>query len=134
MDQPALFHESVSDALREVVRALGGAKQVGHRTRPDLAIDHAARWVSDCLNDDRREHFTPSQVLWLLTAGRESACHVAMGCIAAQAGYAEPVPVSLEDERSKLQREFVECTKTLSRISEALGLDHKLPAAMRVVK
>jgi hypothetical protein len=134
MDQPALFHESVSDALREVVRALGGAKQVGHRMRPDLAIDHAARWVSDCLNDDRREHFTPSQVLWLLSAGREAGCHVAMGYLAAQAGYAEPVPLQPEDERAKLQHEFMESVKTLSRISEALGLDHKLPAAMRVVK
>jgi hypothetical protein len=86
------------------------------------------------MNDDRREHFTPSQVLWLLRAGREAGCHAAMGYLAAQAGYAEPVPVTPEDERARLQREFVQAARSLSRISEALGLDHKLPEVMRVVK
>lgn len=28
--QPALFYDSIEDAIRELVRVLGGAKTVGH--------------------------------------------------------------------------------------------------------
>lgn len=56
MSQPALFHESIIDALRELVQGLGGTKAVGARMRPEMPVDHAGRWLSDCLNDARREH------------------------------------------------------------------------------
>lgn len=68
--QQVLFHESLNDALREVVQTLGGTKKVGVLMRPEKSADEAARWISDCLNPDRREKFDPEQVLWLLREGR----------------------------------------------------------------
>ena len=88
--QPALFHESISDALRELVAALGGTKAVGARMRPELPADHAGRWLNDCLNDSRREHLTPEQLLWLLAEGRRTGLHSAMGWIASECGYTTP--------------------------------------------
>ncbi len=121
MNAPALFHETITDALRELVQALGGFKAVGAKMRPEKSPDEAARWVSDCLNSDRREEFKPDQVLWLLRAGREIGCHAAANYLMREAGYADPVPVEPEDERTRLQREFIAATKGLSTIADRLA-------------
>ena len=108
--QTTLFHDSILDALREVVTVCGGLKSVGARMRPDLSPDHAGRWLSDCLNGDRREHFTPGQLIWLMRDGRNANCHVAATYLLREAGYADPVPVSAEDEQTALMREFVDAS------------------------
>ncbi len=41
--QLSLHHESITDALREVIQASGGAKVVGAKMFPDMTIDHASR-------------------------------------------------------------------------------------------
>jgi hypothetical protein len=117
MSQPALFHESINDALRELVQALGGTKQVGARMRPELPADHAGRWLNDCLNSDRREHLTPEQVVWLLAEGRQIGAHGAITYITSECGYSAPKPVEPEDERAALQREYIEAAKTMSKLA-----------------
>lgn len=69
--QQALFHESIHDALREVIRAAGGSKVVGCKLWPSLPVDQAASKISDCLNPDRRQHFNEAELLHLLRIGRE---------------------------------------------------------------
>lgn len=113
MTQSALFHDSILEALREVVMTCGGLKSVGARMRPDLSPDQAGRWLSDCLSEDRRERLTPSQMLWLLREGRNANCHVAATFLLREAGYADPVPVSAEDEQTALMREFVDAQKAM---------------------
>lgn len=115
--QPALFHESISDALRELVASLGGTKAVGARMRPELPADHAGRWLNDCLNDSRREHMTPEQLMWLLTEGRRTGIHGAITWIATECGYSAPQPVEPEDERAQLQREYIEAAKSMARLA-----------------
>lgn len=61
--QMSLMHETLNDALREVVQAAGGAKKVGGSMFPEKTADDAASRVRDCLNADRREVFSPEQVL-----------------------------------------------------------------------
>lgn len=117
---PALFHESVNDALREVVQALGGPKAVGAKMRPEKGVDVAGRWVSDCLNQERSERFDPDQVLWLLRAGRAAGVHACANYLMREAGYADPVPVEPEDERARLQREFIEAAGVVQVIAERL--------------
>jgi hypothetical protein len=119
--QLALVHETLSDALREVVQALGGSKKVGQLLRPSKAADEGARWVLDCLNADRREHFSPEDVLLLLREGRRVGAHAAMAYLASEAGYAPPVPVEPSDEAAELQRSFIESVKQQQRLLERLG-------------
>ena len=69
MSQSALFSEDIHDALRDVVRALGGVKDAGARLRPELPADAAGHWLKDCLNPERRHRLDPEQVLWLLREG-----------------------------------------------------------------
>ena len=62
MMQDRLFFEDWREALRHVVAAMGGPKVVGARMRQDMKPDHAGRWISHCLNSDRREHFSPDHL------------------------------------------------------------------------
>lgn len=120
MSQPALFHESINDALRELVQALGGTKAVGARMRPELPADHAGRWLNDCLNMERREHLTPEQVVWLMASGRQIGAHGAINWLAGECGYSTPAPVEPEDERARLQREYIEAVRTMQHLTERI--------------
>ncbi len=123
--QPALFYESINDVLREVVQALGGAKKVGAMMRPQKLIDEAGRWVSDCLNPDRREKFDPEEVQFLLREARKIGMHSAINYICGDAGYSNPQPVEPEDEKARLMREFIEATKQATRNIERMeALSH----------
>ena len=118
--QMTLIHESITDALREVIQAAGGAKKVGAMMFPDMPADHAAGKVRDCLNIDRRERFTPDQVAMIVRIGREVGCHAVMNFLARDGGYANPVPIEPEDEAMRLQREFVEATKSLAQMANRI--------------
>lgn len=121
MNAPALFHESLLDALAEVVRALGGSKAVGAKMRPEKGVDTAGKWVSDCLNADRAERFDPEQVLFLLRAGRAAGCHAAANYLMRESGYADPIPVEPEDERARAQRDFEAAVKALGTVTDRLA-------------
>lgn len=118
--QLGLMHESINDALREVVQACGGHKAVGAEMRPELPVDQAAGWVRDCLNPDRREKFSPEQVVFLLRKGRAVGSHAGINYLAREAGYADPQPVEPESEVARTQREFVEATRHLSKLAERI--------------
>lgn len=128
MDQPALFHESFTDALRDVIKALGGVKAVGASMRSDLSPDHAGRWLSDCLNDERREKLSPEQVVLILRRGREIGMHSAMAYLSQECGYAA-TPIEPEDERAALQREYIEAAKAMAKVASRI---EQLAPAMSV--
>lgn len=111
-----LFFEDIEDALRYVVQCMGGAKVVGAKVRPEMDPDKAGRWLADCLNDLRREHLAPQQVLMVLRMARQAGIHAAMRHINGECGYADPTPIEPEDEIARLQREYVEATKTLGAL------------------
>lgn len=121
MSAPALFHETLLDALREVVGALGGSKKVGPLLRSTKTPEEAARFINDCLNPDRRERFDPDDVLYLLRAGRAAGCHAAANYIMREAGYADPIPVEPEDERARAQRDFEIAVKALGTVTDRLA-------------
>lgn len=125
MSQNTLFSEDINDALRDVVRALGGTKEVGHRLRPELAPPEAGSWLKDCLNPSRRERLNPEQVMWLLREARKVGCHTAMHFVCDEAGYARAAALEPQDEATKLQRDFIDAVAMLKKITdrgERLGL------------
>jgi len=120
MNQEALFYDTFSEALKDVVKAAGGAKSVGCKLWPEKTPDAAHRTLLDCLNDNRAEKFSPEQVLLLLKIGREVGCHAAINYVARETGYSDPRPIEPEDERARLQREFVEAQKAMSKLAERM--------------
>ena len=111
--QSDLFYETIEDALNALVVTLGGPKKVGSMMRPEKPADEAARWVRDCLNTDRREHFTPAQILWLLRQGRAAGFHGAMDFIAHESGYTPPLPRSAAEEEPEMVSVIERSTQTL---------------------
>ena len=120
MSQAALFHESITDAMREVIQALGGTKSVASRMRPEMPPDHAGRWLADCLSAERREKLSPDQVLWLGREGRRIGCHALAYYLFRDLGYADPVPIDPDDEKARLEREFIEAAKSMQAMADRL--------------
>lgn len=118
--QLRLHHETINDALTEVVQALGGPKKVGAMMRPDKPVEESSRWVRDCLNAERREHFDPEQIIFLLAKAREIHCHGAMAFLSNATGYSA-TPIEPADEAAKLQREFIECARLQGKMLERLA-------------
>ena len=124
MNQPSLFHEDIWMALTDCVRALGGAKTVGHLMRPEKDPVDAGKWLLDCLSSKRNDKLCLEQVLWILREARKINCHAGATFILRDAGYADPQPIEPEDERAALQRSFVESVKLQRQILtrlESLG-------------
>ena len=116
----ALFHESLSDALRECIGVCGGMKAVGSKLWPEIDPEQAGRKLADCLNDGKRDKLSPEQVLLVLRMARARGCHAGMMFLARDLGYADPVAIEPEDERAKLQREFIESTRALTKMAERI--------------
>lgn len=112
-------YESVNDALKSAVAALGGVKKIGPKMRPEMTTEQAAQWLRDCTNPDRRERLSPEQVLMVLRLAREAGFHAAMDYVAFDCGYkAQPVdPVSQEAE---LQGRFIDAVAQLAAIQSQM--------------
>jgi len=119
--QLGLMHETISEALAEIVKAAGGYKPVGCRLWPEMAADHAGNKLRDCLNHDRREKLSPDQVILLLKIGREIGVHSAIHFMARECGYTDPAPIDPEDERNQLMREFIDAQKSMQQMVERMA-------------
>lgn len=120
MEQTPLFHEDLNAALGYLVSALGGPKRVGSEMWPSMSPDKAGRKLSDCLNDNHQQKFSPDDIMWLLREGRKYGVHSAMSFISEESGYDTPQPIEPEDERAKLQRQYVEATKMMAGIAKQM--------------
>lgn len=114
--------ESLNDALIDLVKALGGSKQVGPRLWPDAAPDAAQRKLLDCLNDDRPHHLTPGQLMLVLRLGRERGLHQCVEYMLQSLGYAPPVPVEPRDELAELQRQFLEAARQMQGMAARMEM------------
>lgn len=106
MDQQALFHEDVNDALRSAIKACGGTKAVAAKLWPEKTMNDAHSYLNDCLNVARPAKLSPEQVLLLLKWAHEQGYHGAMHYIAQECGY-EAKPVEPVDELTELIRDYL---------------------------
>lgn len=120
-EQMPLLVDDYDDAIRAAVIALGGFKKVGSDLRPELPIDQAGRWLSDCCNPDRRDTLSPKQLGLIRRMAREAGIHVLATFEAREAGYMDPMPVEPEDEKAALQRLFCAKVDELAAIQSQLG-------------
>lgn len=119
-EQGKLFYESLTDALRDDVRACGGNKVVAGKLRPELPVDHATRWLLDCLNPDRREKLDGDQLVLIMRWAREFGSYATAQYLMQQSGFERPRPLNLQQERQSLQERFIDAMKTAERISKRL--------------
>lgn len=129
MDTPSLFVDSIEEAIAEVARVCGGRKAFAASMWPSLPVREAHNRFDACLNPERREHFHPSDLIFIAKAGREAGCHSLMLFLAREAGYADPQPVEPEDERARLQREFVQAQRAMAQLAARMERAGMLRAA-----
>lgn len=95
------FFDSPEDALRAAVQQLGGAKKVAPILwGADRSVEQATRSLLDCLNHDRAEKLSISQVMQILRMARDAGYHAPMLWFAAELGYdAHPITKAEEVDR-----------------------------------
>jgi hypothetical protein len=120
-EQGELFYETLTDALRATVDALGGPKVVGQTLWPEKGTDEARRALLDCLNPDRPHQLGDDRLVLLLKMSRAKGIHTATAWIMAEIGYAPPQPVEPEDQMAALQREFIAAVEKQGAIADRIA-------------
>lgn len=117
MSTNSLFHESITEAIKDTIAACGGTKTVAAKLWPEKAPDAAHRLLLSCLNDDRPERLSPEQLMFVLRMGRERGVHVGITYILRELGYADPQPIEPVDELAELQRNYIESVQQQARLA-----------------
>ncbi|NII54375.1 hypothetical protein [Luteibacter sp. SG786] len=117
-----IVYETYEDAIRDAVTALGGFKKVGSMLWPAMPADDAGRKLSACLNTEKREKLDLGELRLIRHAARAQGIHTLMFYEARDSGYAEPTPVTPEDENAQLMREFIAATKVLESIQNRMKI------------
>ena len=115
--QQSFLHETLAEALRQDIGNAGGMKVVGAVLWPEIPTDQAAGKLRDATNPERREKLSPDQMAHVMKMSRAVGSHAALTFLCRSTGYADPVAVEPEDERARMQREFVEATKSLAQMA-----------------
>lgn len=111
MQQEKLFHEDIYEALRTDILACGGFKAVGCVLWPEKAADKAGENLNNCLNRTRPEKLDPEQVLLIQKLAKNRGAFASLYYQTDEIGMTRPLPIEPEDEKAKLQRQFIEAVK-----------------------
>lgn len=106
MDQQELLHEDWRDALRHVVKALGGMEAVGIDLWPGKTRKAAGAWLSDCLNGERAAKLDLEELVHLLRLARDKGLHLGLHFLCDELGYGHPAPVDPQDQEAELARQL----------------------------
>lgn len=123
--QQALFHETIRDALRHDINAIGGPKEVGSRLRPELTLNDARTWVNHCLDESRGEKFEPEVIQWIINEARKVGVFSTITYILRTSGFEDPKPADpdkvVEQIHDRIQSATGELRDLLQQL-EALGI------------
>jgi hypothetical protein len=128
MMQASLFYESYESAVSDTIRALGGNKAVGSTLWPAMLADEAGKKLADCLNTKKREKLDLGELRLIRCLAREKGIHILMTYESRDAGYADPQPITPEDEAAQLQREYIAAVKALQIITTRIDRNAPLKA------
>ena len=121
MDQQELLHEDWRDALRHLVKALGGMDAVGVDLWPGKTRHAAGAWLSDCLNPDRPAKLDLEDLLHLLKLARDRGVHLGVHFLCDELGYQRPAPVEPADAVAETQRQLDELLARAQSITNKLA-------------
>lgn len=130
MNQKALFHETIFDALGADILAAGGYKAVAGKLWPAENPTSAANKLRNAVNPEQAQKLCPQEVLQIKRFAREVGSFATINYEAQQLGYV-CTWVDPEDELERIERENNELLKELLRRQERL---EQLRARVRAVK
>jgi len=124
-----LFCESYEEAIRATSYAIGGLKATGVALWPTLPADDAGRKLASCLDSEKREKLSLNELRMIRRLAREKGVHILANYEARDAGYADPQPVTPEDEAAQLQREYIAATKVMQALAQRMDRNPLLRVA-----
>src|SRR5674476_67433 len=107
------FYDCAEAALTASVQATGGAKVIGSRLWPDKSVEQAHKLLLDCLNADRLEKLSYSQILMVFRIAKQAGFHAGYDWWSQQCEY-ECQPISTAEQVDRLTMVIEQSTKTLS--------------------
>lgn len=129
-----LFYEDEFDALRAAIAASGKSmKEVAGHLFNHMKPESAYARLAACLNEEKDQRLTLGQVVALC---RFCESYDVLMFMADELSHARPAPVTRDDERVRLQREFVESTRVQQQILDRLERLADVPgmASVRAVR
>lgn len=130
MNQKALFHETIFDALGADILAAGGYKAVAGKLWPAENPTSAANKLRNAVNPEQAQKLCPQEVLQIKRLAREVGSFATINYEAQQLGYSVTW-IDPDDELERLERENNELLKRLTRQMERA---ETLRAKVRAVK
>jgi hypothetical protein len=121
MTQNPLFFEDIYEALRADVNACGGNKVVGLALWPKLSAQEAQVRMSNCLNRTRNEKFDVEEVLFIKRLARQKGSFITIAYEMQDVNMTMPQPIEPEDEKARLQREFISAVGVIKQIETRLA-------------
>lgn len=126
MNQKALFHETIFDALGADILAAGGYKAVAGKLWPAENPTSAANKLRNAVNPEQAQKLCPEEVLQIKRLAQQAGSFATIQYEAQQLGYAVTW-IEPEDELQRLERENNELLKALTkRLERADALRAKL--------
>ena len=120
MQQESLFHEDIFDAIKTDIQRLGGNKKVGSMLWPKLSPEKAGEKLASCLNRARQEKLDPEEILFIK---REAVRVGSLAILTYEAEFVSihaPVIIEPEDEKAKLQKDYIAAAETIARIANRI--------------
>lgn len=130
MNQRALFHETVFDALGADISASGGFKVVAGKLWPTESPTTAAAKLRNAINPEQPHKLSPDEVLAIKRLAKEHGSFATVNFEVQELGYT-PTWIDPEDELERIERENNELLKQLLRRQERA---ESLRSKVRAVK
>lgn len=130
MNQKALFHETIFDALGADVLAAGGYKAVSAALWPAENTISAANKLRNAINPEQAQKLCPQEVLQIKRLAQEAGATNTIQFEAQQLGYV-CTWVEPEDELERIERENHELLKSIAKRMERA---EQLRSRVRAVK
>ena len=121
------FFECPEAALRACIEALGGAKKVGAQLFPDKTMENARDYLLACVNPDRQEKLSMSQIIFIFRSAKNAGFHAGFDFWAREAEY-EIRPITKAEEVDRLTSVVEQSSKTLALAVAALERIQKAAA------
>lgn len=117
MNQAALFHDTIFDALGADIAAAGGFKVVAGKLWPAESPTTSATKLRNAVNPEQAQKLCPEEVMQIKRLAQLAGSTATIQYEAQQLGYAVTW-IEPEDELERIERENNELLKAISRRME----------------
>lgn len=107
------FYEHPEQALEACVQALGGAKKIGASLWPDKSMENARTYLLACMNSDRPEKLSLSQMIFIFREAKQIGFHAGFEYFSRECEY-DSKPIAKAEEIDRLTTVVEQSTKTLA--------------------